>query len=189
MSPHVSWIRRLASALLLFVFAGARADSWSYPPELVTKSFDHGEVHVVLTTDARRNQKMPEFLLEIYTQGVRVAQIPGISFEQLFSSDDNRLFVGLSNRGIPGTAVVVFNALGTLAVLANHGLAEFDYCSKSITLQREWFDEDNPSVSFRLGEQEKEPGIFLRSCTGTTIELLRTVREAYARAARLSESR
>lgn len=185
----IPWIRRLAAALLFSLVAGAHADTWSYPPELATRSFEHGDVRVVLTTDARKNQQVPDFLLEIYSHGVRVAQIPGVSFEHLFASSDNYLFIGLSNRGLPGTAAVVFNAQGRLALLANHGLAEFDYCSRSVTLQRVWFDEDNPNVSFRLGEQEKEPGIFVRSCSGKTIELLRTVQEAFARAARVSPAK
>lgn len=158
-----------------------RADSWNYPPTVKTQSFRHGHVRVVLTQDGRTNQKHPYFLLEVFHDEERLAQIPGVSFEKLFASKDNQLFVGLSNRGIPGTAVVVFTDRGEITLLAQHGLAEFDYCSKSVTLVRVWFDEQNPNVRFQLDEHDPEPGIFLRSCKGQDIELVKTVQEAFAK--------
>jgi hypothetical protein len=179
------WVSLLAG-LALFVTPLTRADSWSYPPTVESHSFRHGSVRIVLTRDARTNQKLPDFLLEVFKDEVRMAQIPGVSFDKLFVSQDNRLFVGLSNSGIPGTAVVVFTDQGKLKLLAQHGLAEFDYCERSVTLARVWFDEENPSVRFQLDEHDPKPGIYLRSCKGQDIELVEAVREAFAKAGKSS---
>ena len=175
-------LRHLLAALLLIATTTAQADSWSYPPEVTTRAYSYGDVRVVTTTDARVHRKVPDFLLEIFRGETRVAQIPGLSFEQLFVSNDNRLFLGLSNNGIPGTAVVLFNDRGDLLLLADHGMAEFDYCEKSVTLVRTWFDAANPNVRFRLGEEEAKPGIYVRTCKGNDVEILDAVRKAYARA-------
>lgn len=178
----LSW--KLCLAWLLLLLRGfARADSWSFPAEVEVREFTHGSVRVVLTQDGRVNQKYPHFLFEVFDDGKRVAQVPGIGFDRLVASKDNTMFVGLSNSGIPGTAVVLFSKLGTIALLAQHGLAEFDYCSKSVTLERVWFDEESPNVRFQLEDTDPNPGIYLRDCRGQDVELLKTVQEAFARAA------
>jgi hypothetical protein len=161
----------------------AHADSWKYSPKVEVERFRHGSTRVVLTTDARKNQRYPDFLFEVFTRGKQVARVPGVHFEHLFASKDNRLFVGLSNSGVPGTAAVVFTDKGKITLLADHGLAEFDYCSKSITLERVWYDDKSPNIKFQLGEQEPKPGIYVQSCRGEEIELVKAVRDAYARAA------
>ena len=165
------------------------ADMWRYPPEIATRSFSHGDVRVVLTTDARADQVSPDFLFEVFKGDAVVARIPGISFDSLFASNDNRVFLGVSNSGVPGTAVVVFADTGRLALLADHGLAEFDYCTKSVTLERVWFDEADPNVRFQLDDKQPDPGIFIRSCRGHDIEILRTVRQAFARAGEKAAAR
>lgn len=180
--------RFLAIALSVLMAApAAHADSWRYPKKVESEKFVFGSTRVVLTMDARKNQKYPDFLLQIFKDGKQVARVPGVHFEKLFASKDNHVFVGLSNRGIPGTAVVVFTSDGVVTLLARHGLAEFDYCSKSITLERVWFDEGNPSVRVQLGDQEPTPGIFLRNCSGQEIELIKTVQDAYAKAAKVNK--
>jgi len=160
----------------------AKADSWRYPPTVESETISHGNVRIVLTTDARLNQKYPDFVLEVFNGDKHVARIPGVSFDRLFPSPDNTLFVGLSNSGLPGTAAIVFTDQGRVTLLAQHGLAEFEYCSKSVTLNRVWFDAERPDVRFRLGANETKAGIFLRDCKGQDIELVETVQSAYAKA-------
>jgi len=169
---------------VLLVAPAAYADSWSYPKKIDREKFLFGGTRIVLTTDARKSPKYPDFLLEVFEDGKQVARVPGVHFEKLFASKDNQLFVGLSNRGIPGTAAIVFTNTGVITLLAQHGLAEFDYCSKSVTLERVWFDEENPDVRFQLADQEPKPGIYLRSCSGEEIELVKAVQDAYAKAAK-----
>lgn len=178
----VLFVLQIFLALVLMASPSARADSWQYLPTVESQSFIHGNVRIVLTTDARVNQKYPDFLLEVFNGGQQVARIPGVSFDTLVPSPDHALFVGLSNSGLPGTAAIVFTDKGQVSLLVRHGFAEFDYCSKSVTLQRVWFDAENPDVRFRLGPNEPKPGIFLRNCKGQDIELVGAVQAAYAKA-------
>ena len=170
-------VLRAAAALAMLASTTTSADMWRYPPEIATRSFSHGDVRVVLTTDARADQVSPDFLFEVFKGDAVVARIPGISFDSLFASNDNRVFLG------------VFADTGRLALLADHGLAEFDYCTKSVTLERVWFDEADPNVRFQLDDKQPDPGIFIRSCRGHDIEILRTVRQAFARAGEKAAAR
>ena len=178
----LSNIFRAAAALAVLASTATQADTWRYPPEIAIRSFSHGDVRVVLTTDARANQVSPDFLFEVFKGDVNVARMPGISFDQLFASPDNRVFLGVSNSGIPGTAVIVFEDNGAVGLLARHGLAEFDYCTKSVTLERVWFDDADPNVRFQLDDRQPDPGIYIRSCRGQEIEIVRTVRQAFSKA-------
>jgi hypothetical protein len=175
-------ITKLFKVLLPFLLAGAlshaRADSWNFEPTVVNREYSFGQTKVVLSSDARLNQKLPDYLLVVYESGAEVARYPGIAFDALFASPTNDLFVGLSNSGIPGTAVVVFDKTGSIRLLASHGLAEFDYCEKSVTLKRVWYDGKQTALDFEL--DQTDPGIYLRNCRGQRVELLRTVMAAHA---------
>src|SRR5437764_2640276 len=159
-------VLRVVAALTIVASGAAHGDMWRYSPEVATRTFIHGDVRVVLTTDARTDQVSPDFLFEVFKGETIVYRIPGISFEQLFASSDNEVFLGVSNRGIPGTAVVVFRQDGKVMLLADHRLAEFDYCTRSATVDRVWFDEADANVRFQLDERAADPGIYIRSCRG-----------------------
>ena len=174
-------IALLASSVLLACISPALADSWRFPAKLDKQTFAFGEVRSVVTTDARQDQRFPTFQLEVFKADRRVAIFPGIGFEQLFASRDHKLFLGLSNSGLPGTAAIVFTDNGEVRLLATHGLAKFEYCEESVTLQREWYDSQNPNVRFTF--EGDKLGIFLRDCRGQEIELIRAVQQAYGRAA------
>ena len=178
-------LRLLATAALalLLVCSGAHADSWSFPAKLTTKTFSFGTTRFVLTTDARSNQKLPQYSVAIYAADKQIALYPGIAFEALYASPKNDVFLGLSNSGLPGTAVVAFDASGSIRLLATHGIAEFDYCERSVTLVRTWYDAENPQLEFKLDAPEGQFGIYLQACNGKRIELFRTVMAAYQRAA------
>jgi hypothetical protein len=75
-------------------------------------------------------------------------------------------------------AAIVFTNRGVVTLLASHRLAEFDYCRKSVTVVREWFDEAHPDVQFRLDEGNPKSGIYLRSCKGKLVGLAQTVARA-----------
>ena len=181
-------LARLATLALVLASATVYADSWNYEPVTTDRTFEFGTARVVLTTDARKNQKVPDFQVRVIDRGIEQARFRGVAFDALYASPDNELFLGLSNRGIPGTAVIVFSRSGRIALLANHGIAEFDYCSKTITLERVWYDETSPNVRFDLDGKNGAPGIYLQDCKGRTVEVLGTVRAAYVRAASLSAS-
>jgi hypothetical protein len=175
-------IRVLVFCALAFFIGASRADTWSFEAKSSDRAFSFGATRIVLTTDARGNRQYPDFILKVFRDKELRAQYRGVAFDQVFASPDNGLFLGLSTAGIPGTAVVLFDKDGNLRLLATHGLAEFEYCSKSVTVSREWYDEKNPQVRFALESSGKEQGIFLRDCKGRTVELLDTVQKAYNRA-------
>ena len=182
--PHQNRVVPLRVAILLSLACAttvALSDSWRFPAGVREETFVHGKVRAVVTADARRNRHFPDFRLEVFKSGRRVAILPGVAVEQVFASPDNTLFVGLSNTGIPGTAVVVFSADGEVRLLATHQLATFDYCQHSTTLLREWYDSSNPSVRFVFDGPASSQGIYLRSCRGQEVQLTRTVQEAFAR--------
>lgn len=59
--------RLLAVAFSVLMAApAAYADSWSYPRKVESEKFVFGITRVVLTMDARKNPKYPDFLLEIF---------------------------------------------------------------------------------------------------------------------------
>lgn len=179
---------RIAAVAMCLASATAYADSWKYPPVASDRTFKFGSTQVVLTTDARKDQQLPDFQVRVLLDGQEQARFSGVAFDELYASPDNALFLGLSNSGLPGTAVVLFTSKGRIGLLANHGLAEFDYCSKSVTLERVWYDEKSPRVQFDLDGKNGAPGIYLQDCKGRTVELIRTVQNAYARAAEHSAS-
>jgi hypothetical protein len=173
-------MRALFWAVLFLAAPFAIADSWSYPAERTEKVHTFGETRIVLITDATQNHKYPDFIFQVFKNDQLQSQVHNVSFEQVFSNPGANLFVGLSNDGRPGTAVVVFNDRGAIGLLASHGIAEFDYCEKSISVQRVWYDAENPQVTFLA--ETKIPGaagITLRDCRGRTVDLADVVLKAY----------
>jgi hypothetical protein len=172
--------RALAAALLAGLISSVNADSWSYKPISEDKSYEFGPVKVVLTTDATRDTKYPEFTVRVFRSGLLQAQYRRMAFEHVVSSPDQSVIVGLSNDGLPGTAIAVFGASGDLRLLVHHGMAEFDYCERSVTRRRVWFDEQNPDVRFDFNS--KEPGmsgISLRDCRGNRVDIWAVALKAY----------
>lgn len=179
-----AFVRQIAVTAVVFALVvTAHADTWQYEAKISVKEFSFGNIRIALQQDATQDQQYPNYLLTIYNGGTEVARYPGLAFQTIQASPDKKIFVGLSNEGVPGSAVIVFDSLGVISLFAKHGLAEFDYCQKSVTQVRTWYDEDNPEVEFRIGGNKDNPGIYLRSCRGTRIELIQTVASSYARAA------
>jgi len=163
-----------------FLPQSAFADSWKYDPVEKSNVETYGDIKIIRTTDARKDRQYPDFLLSIYFKDELLAKYKGVAFQKLFASPDNSRFVGLSNHGLPGTAVVVFDDKGNLLLEAKHGLAAFDYCDESVTLVRRWYDEDKPDVQFV--PDEKYGGyknITVRDCKGKTEDLLKLILRAY----------
>lgn len=173
---------RALSCLMFVAFLpqSAFADSWKYDPVEKSKIETYGDIKIIQTTDARKDRQYPDFILSIYFKDELLAKYKGVAFQKLFASPDNSRFVGLSNYGLPGTAVVVFDNKGNLILEAKHGLATFDYCNESVTLVRRWYDEDKPDVQFVPDEKYggyKE--ITVRDCKGKTEDLLKLILRAY----------
>jgi len=172
-------VKRLAIPLLV-AFALApmtHADSW--------KLRAHDEVHrfknttFKYTIDPIDGGNWAKFAVRVYRDNRLLGQYASIGFEELIPSPDGSLFIGLSNSGIPGTAVVVFGAHGGLLLHVQHDVARFDHCDETITVIRDWYLVGKDSLQFGEGLAD----ISLLDCRGKRVNLLDTVAEAYARAA------
>ena len=159
--------------VVLVVTAGvARGDSWSFPREITTDEYSYGDVRIIRTRDARSNEQYPEWAIHIYRGSELRALYRGVSFEVLAASDNNRVFVGISNSGLPDTAIIVFDADGNLRLLQRHVPNTFDYCQESITLVREWYDEEQPDLRFDYDDDGDFRSISVRGCKGERIDLM-----------------
>ena len=165
--------RALAGVVILLCARGtAYADSWEYLAKVTTRDFEFGKSKIVLETDARKNQQFPDHKLSIYLGGELVARYRNVAFDQVHASADNRYFVGLSNRGIPGTAFVVFDADGNLVREVKHRfMPDSIYTERSVTLARVWFDGKDPAVEFKA-DRGRLHAVSVRGSNGTRFELL-----------------
>jgi hypothetical protein len=169
-----------AATLMALAFAPlSLADSWQFEQQTRIYKFGKG-LEFRLDIDPVDRGNWAKFTVRIRNGAALLARHEGISFDELFASPDESLFVGLSNSGIPGTAVVVFNRSGQILLLAAHDAAEFDYCDKSIYIVRSWHGSEKGDVQF--DDETSLAGITLRNCRGERVNLLRTVAEAYERA-------
>ena len=139
--------RVVVGAQLLLACAAALADSWMFPAERSDKVYEFGRTKVVLTTDARHNQVHPSFTLRIFDDGRLVAEHADVAFQHLAALDRQQLFIGVSNDGLPGTAMLIFDRAGHLLLKLDHAFKRFDYCRQSVTRIREWVDPNDPAFA------------------------------------------
>lgn len=165
----------------LMVPVVAWADSWSFPATIKTEPDVYGDLTIRRIRDARKDQKYPDYSIEV-TRGDRLlARIPGVYYEKLFPAPDGSFFVGLSNYGLSETAVVIVDREGRLRIEVKHGMAEFDYCDRSVTIQRVWFDAENPKVTFVKDPKWDVYAVKVRTCKGKEVDLMAEIRDAYNR--------
>ena len=178
----MSFLRTLMVGITLagvLTSPSVKADSWRFPATIKSEVENHGDIAVRRIIDARKNQRFPDYTIEVSRGNELMARFPGTYFEQLFAAPDGSFFVGLSNNGLPGTAVIVFDRLGRLRIEVKHDLAEFDYCEHSVTLRRVWFDAENPNVTFTKDASLDAYKVSLRTCKGCQVNLMSAVRDAY----------
>jgi hypothetical protein len=152
----------------------AAADSWIYAKERTDEEFVFGGTTIVRTIDARRDQVYPDFFVSVYRGKTLLATFRDTSFDQLFASEGHEFFVGISNSGLPGTAIILFDADGGLISRIDHSQSLLEYCEESITLIRQWYSDDTPSVRIELRESDGQTDIAritLTACDGDTITL------------------
>lgn len=174
-------IRKLAF-LIVFVFitnGSVLADKWSYPKKRSEYVHEFGTTKVVRIIDATENQQYPEFSIDILTNEKLVGRYRFVTFDHIFASKDNALFVGLSNSGLPGTAIIVFDSRGSLRLEIKHSLGHFDYCAKSVTVAREWYNHQDPEFTFEYEENGNVKDMTLRLCNGNKASLVQVIENAY----------
>ena len=159
-------------SILLFISTSAFADSWKYKKELKKDNFTFGDVKIIRVIDTRNNDQYPDWSIEIYNKNELMALYKGVSFSDIVSDDKNNIFVGISNRGMPGTAVIIFDSKGNLRLLRNHKEGLFSYCSWSITRVREWYNDENPEIKIIKGQGTVQSKIEVNGCDGKVVNVL-----------------
>ena len=173
---------------VMTVISNAYADSWEFPAEKTEDEFKFGDVTILRTLDARKDQQHPAFYLSIYREDNLEAKFKGVYFEDIYASDDNQHFIGLSNDGLPGTAFVLFDGRGNLIRIQNHEYPLFDYCEMSVTRSRKWYAE-SPAAEFKYktvyGVQYLD-SVEFTDCHGERKSIKQYLAEGYKRMALLS---
>jgi hypothetical protein len=162
----------LALALLGLAAPNLSGDSWLFEKGLRQDEFQCDEVRVVRVVDAPENQVWPRFWIEVYEDGALVGTLEGLSFEDLAMSPDCQLFLGISNSGIPRSAVLLFTSGGELIKAIEHPKEmDLPYCEFSVTIARVWYDRDDPAVEFEFSEAGELEEVTVQSCSGERVGL------------------
>ena len=159
--------------------SNVNADTWSFPIEAVETVYEFGETRIVKTVDGRENNEFPDFIIDIYKSDKLQAKYRGISFKHIAASKNNDLFVGISNEGIPGTSLVIFDSKGNLRIEAKHFYLPLHYCEQSITLVRKWYDDKNPNLHFIYEESGKVKDMVVNGCDGEEIKIIDHIVSVY----------
>lgn len=159
-------------AALLVAGALARADSWFSPAEVKETPYVFGETKVVLHYDGLKRRNFPEYTLKVYRGEKLLGEHEGVGFTEVFADKENRYFLGVSNEGLVGTAWVVFDRDGKIIRQKKYADASppLKYCQRSITVVRQWYDEKQPEVEFKV-EAGNLKEVSVRSCEGKRIAL------------------
>lgn len=166
--------------MLNIPFSFAHAATWQYENKSTDKISIFGDTRLTLTTDATSNQVFPEFTLKVHSHNTLQAQYRNIAYDNVFGSSDNSVFVGLSNDGLPGTAIVVFDNRGNLRIEIKHRFANFTYCDFSGLRQRVWYDSKNPDFEFVFDPSGKKlEDMFVNDCNGKRISLFTLIDQTY----------
>lgn len=155
-------------------------ETWKYEKKSTNEIKSFGDIQLTLTTDAIRNQTFPEFTLKIHSKDTLQAQYRNIAYDDVFASADNTVFVGLSNDGLPGTAIVVFDNRGNLRLELKHRFTNFIYCNLSGFRDRVWYDSENPNFEFVFDPSGKNlQDMFINDCNGKRISLFTLIDNSY----------
>lgn len=158
----------------------ALGETWKYEKKSTNEIKNFGDIKLTLTTDAINNQIFPEFTLKIHNNDTLQAQYRNIAYDDVFASADNTVFVGLSNDGLPGTAIVVFDNRGNLRLELKHRFTNFIYCKFSGFRDRVWYDSENPDFEFVFDPSGKNlQDMFINDCNGKRISVFNLIDNTY----------
>ncbi|MGV7207242.1 hypothetical protein ACLB1G_05250 [Oxalobacteraceae bacterium A2-2] len=168
-----------ARCILLFLcMASAHADTLPMERTRSEKTFTFGDVIITQTHDSMKDPQNPRFTVRVFNKKELVLQLSDAAYDAFFASANGQGFVGLSNGGWPGTAVILFDKSGRILLQAEHQYARFGYCWETSTFMKVWYDAKDPQVRFPEWLPGSEAGITLRDCHGKTIDLQETVEQA-----------
>ena len=160
-----------AAAVLAATALPASADTWQFEPVVVTEEYVFDDVRIMRAVDGTEDQQYPEWTVAIFVDDELRAFYGGVSFEHIVASPDKRSFIGISNNGLPGTALVVFDRRGALLLERKHDPQVFDYCERTDTLVRRWYDGARPELRFEPDDHGNSGRLTVRGCAGNLIDL------------------
>ena len=162
----------------------ASADMPSMQRVKQEQTYAFGDIRIKQTFNSMTDPMSPDFMVQVYKKDELLLQLKDAAYTTFHASPGNSVFVGLSNGGWPGTAVIIFNRDGKILLLADHNRTTFDYCMSTATLLRQWYDPTKVQLKFpRYGRYTgAAPGITMRNCRGETIDLLDLVAKSSAQA-------
>ncbi len=161
----------VAFIFLLSTSSIVHPDNWVLIPGVQETEFGFGNTMIVLRQESKAKESFPNYTLKIYFKKKLVATHKNIGFQKAFASPDNRYFLGVSNRGLIKQAYVIFDHKGHILKMRTNEFQASHYCKMSVTLAREWYDEENPNPQFVMsGKKLKD--VHIRSCRGAQISLM-----------------
>jgi hypothetical protein len=167
-------------AIMSMLPSPTMAESWEYEKKSTDEIKIFGETKLTLTTDATNNQIFPEFTLNIQNKDILQAQYRNVAYDNVFASADNSVFVGLSNDGLPGTAIIVFDNRGNLRIELKHRFSNFAYCDFSGFRKRVWYDNENPNFEFKFDPTGKNlQDMFVNDCHGKRVSVFTLIDQTY----------
>jgi len=144
----------LISAMVFFSFISIFSDSWSYPKEKSESEQKFGDITIVKICDATKSQNWPYFEIQVLNKDKLVTTIKNEYFDDIYSSTDNKYFIGVSNSGIPKTAYIIFDNEGNVIKKVQHDKDVLKYTKYSITLVREWYSPDTVNIKFEIEDNK-----------------------------------
>jgi uncharacterized membrane protein len=145
--------------LLLLLLTSAYADSFFLVPKKEDVQFRFGDTRILLRYDNTAlfrpawldGLPIPESLtLKIFKQGKLVGKYFGMGFDEIYASQDNLFFLGISNSGLCQPAYIVLDCDGNILTYQRHSPDKIKYYEKSITILRQWTAHDSQDVKFEV---------------------------------------
>jgi hypothetical protein len=162
-------LAKLALFLSACVLQDAAADTAQMVPRRSVHTETFGDVQITQVYDTLTPESW-ELSVKVTKGDKLILYMRDALFEQFFASPNKRLFVGLSNSGWPGSAILVFDADGHIYTYARHSGA-FEYCQQTSTLLKYWYYHKKPAIEFPNFETDP-PKLTIKGCRGNKLDIL-----------------
>ncbi|MHC4166307.1 MAG: hypothetical protein ACYSWQ_05065 [Planctomycetota bacterium] len=167
---------RVAILVIVLLVSGITyADTWATHVTMQTQEYKFGQTRIVVEYGGQQpGYGLFEYhAIKIYLNEELMALYRNVGFKEIYASEDNQFFVGVSNSGIPGTAFIVFDNKGNLIREVKHGYLGNDlYTMMSVTIIREWYNKDKPEIKFDI-QNNRLHDIEINGSNGLRYKLLR----------------
>ena len=145
--------------LLCLLLTPAYADSFDLVPKKFDYKYTFNDTRILLHYDNTAlfrpvwldGLPTPEDLtLKIFKKDKLVGKYFGVGFTEIYASQDNVYFLGISNLGIWEPAYIVFDSDGAVLAYQRHSSGKIKYYEKSVIALRQWTAHDNQDVKFEI---------------------------------------